>query len=138
MFLLGWTPEQTLAVNVEGKGILLIVGCGHSTIKRIIERAKALFHAPLFGAVGGLHYPVTASRTNMLGLPIQRIFGTGRWPWETINQEDVAADIAYLQRHDLKLVALSPHDSCDWGLAAFRKAFGDAYQDLQVGRAIEV
>jgi 7,8-dihydropterin-6-yl-methyl-4-(beta-D-ribofuranosyl)aminobenzene 5'-phosphate synthase len=29
LFFSGWTPEQALAINVEGKGIVLIVGCGH-------------------------------------------------------------------------------------------------------------
>ncbi|RKY63887.1 MAG: MBL fold metallo-hydrolase, partial [Candidatus Latescibacterota bacterium] len=29
MFFFGWTLEQSLAVNVEGRGIVLIVGCGH-------------------------------------------------------------------------------------------------------------
>jgi len=54
------------------------------------------------------------------------------------DREDVAAGIAYLQDRQPQLVALSPHDSCDWSLGAFRRAFGGAYQNLQVGEAIEV
>lgn len=138
LFFLGWTPEQTLAFNVEGKGIVLVIGCGHPTIQHIIDRMEGLFDAPLYGVVGGLHYPVTASRAMRFGLPIQRILGTGKQPWELIGQEDVAAGIAYLQQRDPQLVALSAHDSCDWSLAAFRKAFGEAYRDLRVGEAIEV
>ena len=138
LFFLGWTPEQSLAVNVEGKGIVLIIGCGHSTIQRIVDRAEGLFDAPLYGVIGGLHYPVTASRLTRFGLPLQRILGTGKWPWDPINREDVAAGIAYLQDRQPQLVALSPHDSCDWSLGAFRRAFGGAYQNLQVGEAIEV
>jgi 7,8-dihydropterin-6-yl-methyl-4-(beta-D-ribofuranosyl)aminobenzene 5'-phosphate synthase len=138
LFFLGWTPEQSLAVNVEGKGIVLIVGCGHSTIQRIVARAEQLFDAPLYGVIGGLHYPVTASRLVKFGLPLQCILGTGKWPWNPINQQDVAAGIGYLQRRRPQLVALSPHDSCDWSLEAFRQAFGEAYQDVRVGETIEL
>jgi 7,8-dihydropterin-6-yl-methyl-4-(beta-D-ribofuranosyl)aminobenzene 5'-phosphate synthase len=136
LFFFGWTPEQSLAVNVAGKGLVLIIGCGHSTIQRIVDRAEMLFDAPLFGVIGGLHYPVTASREVSFGLPMQRILGTGKWPWDPINREDVEAAIAYLQCRHPRLVALSAHDSCDWSLEAFRRAFGEAYQDVLVGQEI--
>jgi 7,8-dihydropterin-6-yl-methyl-4-(beta-D-ribofuranosyl)aminobenzene 5'-phosphate synthase len=138
LFFLGWTPEQSLAINVEDKGIVLIIGCGHATIQRIVDRAERLIDAPLYGVIGGLHYPVTASRLVRFGLPLQRILGTGKWPWDPINREDVAAGIGYLQQRRPRLVALSPHDSCDWSLGAFRQAFGEAYQDVRVGETIEL
>ncbi len=138
LFFFGWTPEQSLAVNVEGRGIVLITGCGHSTIQRIVERAEMLFDEPIYGIVGGLHYPVTASRGVKFGLPVQRILGTGKWPWTPINREDVEAGIACLQRRHPQLVALSPHDSCDWSIEAFRQAFAGAYQDVLVGEEINV
>jgi len=138
LFFLGWTLEQSLAVNVAGKGIVLIVGCGHPTIQRIVDRAEMLFDAPLYGVVGGLHYPVTASRMIRFGLPIQRMLGTGEWPWNPITYQDVEDGIAYLQRRHPQLVALSAHDSCDWSLEAFRQAFGEAYQELRVGEAIRI
>lgn len=138
LFFFGWTPEQSLAVNVEGKGIVLIIGCGHPTIQRIVERAEMLFNEPIYGIIGGLHYPVMASRAKKLRLPAQMFLGTGKWPWDPVNREDVAAAIVYLQRRDPQLVSLSPHDSCDWSLDAFRSAFGEAYQDLLVGKEIVV
>jgi 7,8-dihydropterin-6-yl-methyl-4-(beta-D-ribofuranosyl)aminobenzene 5'-phosphate synthase len=138
LFFLGWTPEQSLAVNVEGKGVVLLIGCGHSTIQHIVDRAEGLFDVPLYGVIGGLHYPVTASRLVRSGMPLQRILGTGKWPWDPIDREDVAAGIAYLQGRRPRLVALSPHDSCDWSLGAFRRAFGGAYRNLRVGEVIEV
>jgi 7,8-dihydropterin-6-yl-methyl-4-(beta-D-ribofuranosyl)aminobenzene 5'-phosphate synthase len=138
LFFFGWTPEQSLAVNVEGKGLVLIIGCGHSTLQRIVDRAEMLFDAPIYGIVGGLHYPVTASREKMFGLPAQQIMGTGKWPWDPINREDVQAAIAYLQHRHPQLVALSAHDSCDWSIEALRGAFGEAYQDLLVGQEIIV
>ena len=131
LFFFGWTPEQSLAVNVEGKGIILISGCGHSTVRRIVDRAGMLFDERIYGVVGGLHYPVTGSG-------VQRVFGTGKWPWTPINREDVKVNITHLQRHDPQLVALSPHDSCDWSIDAFRQVFGEAYQDVVVGEEIVV
>jgi len=138
LFFLGWTPEQSLAINVQGKGLVLIIGCGHSTIQRIVERAEMLFDVPIYGVIGGLHLPVTASREVAFGLPLQRIMGTGRWPWNPLTQEDVHSAIAFLQRRNPQLVALSPHDSCDWTISAFRQAFNAAYRDLLVGQEIVV
>lgn len=138
LFFFGWTPEQSLAVNVEGRGIVIIIGCGHSTLQRIVDRAEMLFDEPLYSIVGGLHYPVTASREVKFGLPLQRILGTGKWPWDPIRRQDVETAIAYLRRRHPQLVALSPHDSCDWSIEAFRSAFGAAYQDVQVGKEIVV
>ena len=138
LFFFGWTPEQSLAVNVEGKGIVLITGCGHPTLQRIVELAEMLFDEPIYGIIGGLHYPVTASRGVRFRLPVQRILGTGKWPWDPISKEDVEASIAYLQRRHPQLVALSPHDSCDWSIEVFRRAFDGAYQDVLVGGEIVV
>ncbi len=138
LFFDGWRPEQSLAINVEGKGLVLAIGCGHPTIQRIVERAEMLFEEPIYGIVGGLHYPVTESRTKAYGIPRQAIFGTGKWPWDPINRGDVKEAIAFLQSRQAKLVSLSPHDSCDWTLETFRQAFGEAYQDLLVGREIVI
>jgi len=138
LFFFGWTPEQSLAVNVDGKGIVLIVGCGHSTLQRIVQRAEELFDIPVYGVIGGLHYPVVASREDMWGLPAQQIFGTGKWPWDPINRQDVTRAVGFLRARRPKLVSLSAHDSCDWSLNTFRRAFGKAYQDLLVGREILV
>jgi 7,8-dihydropterin-6-yl-methyl-4-(beta-D-ribofuranosyl)aminobenzene 5'-phosphate synthase len=131
LFFLGWTPEQSLAINVEGKGLVLMSGCGHATIQRILARAEMLFEEPIYGVVGGLHYPVTGSRR-------QRILGSDKWPWSPINCDDVEASIKHLARRAPQLIALSPHDSCDWSRDALRLAFGEAYQDIQVGTQIEV
>jgi len=138
LFFLGWTPEQSLAVNLEGKGLVLIIGCGHPTLQRIVERAEMLFDEPIYGVVGGLHYPVTASRDTKFGLPLQQFLGTGKWPWDPVSRDDVRQAIAYLQRRNPRLVSLSPHDSCDWSLDAFRGAFGEAYRELLVGEEITV
>ena len=90
LWLMGLTPEQALAVNVEGKGLVLIIGCGHQTLERVVARTEALFDIPLYGVVGGLHFPVTGSRMPM---GMQRVIGTGRLPWDQIRKNDVRATV---------------------------------------------
>ena len=131
LFWFGWTPEQSLAVNVEGKGIVLIIGCGHPRLQRIVQQAEALLGQPIYGVVGGLHYPVT-------GLPVQRFLGTDSWPWTPATRKDVGDSIAFLQQRHPGLVAISAHDSCDWTIESFRQAFSQAYQDVLVGKEIIV
>jgi 7,8-dihydropterin-6-yl-methyl-4-(beta-D-ribofuranosyl)aminobenzene 5'-phosphate synthase len=130
LFLMGWTPEQALAVNVAGKGIVLIVGCGHQGVRRIVERAEDLFDEPLYGLVGGLHFPVTDSA-------VQRIAGADRPPWKPLTKDDVYEAIRYLQDKGLKRVVLSPHDSCDWTLGAFKETWGPDFDIVTVGQRIE-
>jgi len=69
---------------------------------------------------------------------MQRLLGTGKWPWDPVNKQDVQDNIKYLKSRNLRMIALSPHDSCDWSIEAFREAFGDIYQDLMVGQEIAV
>ena len=129
LFLLGLTPEQALAVNLPGKGIVLIVGCGHQGVRQIVERAEALFDEPLYGLVGGLHFPIT-------GLRLQRIAGADRPPWKPLSEDDVLEAIRHLQSKGLRRMMLSPHDSCDWALDAFREAWGSAFDVVTVGQPI--
>jgi len=133
LFFMGWTLEQSLAVNVEGKGIVLIVGCGHQTLPKIIDRTKDLFDEPLYGIIGGLHYPVTSGRGK---IPIHQYVGTGKRPWTPITIKEVQENIDYLKKENPEFVALSGHDSCDVSIEAFRKAFPDAYKDVKVGEKI--
>ncbi len=138
LFLMGYTQENALAVNVEGKGIVLIIGCGHQTIERIIERTQALFDEPIHAIIGGLHFPVRGGRIMIGPVNIQRVVGSDRPPWRGLNEKDVEAAIAAIKKASPKIVALSPHDSCDWSMDQFRQAFGDAYMDLKVGREIRI
>jgi 7,8-dihydropterin-6-yl-methyl-4-(beta-D-ribofuranosyl)aminobenzene 5'-phosphate synthase len=89
LFLMGYTLENSLAINVAGKGIVLIIGCGHQTIERIIERTRALFDEPIYAVIGGLHYPVNGGRIMIGPINIQRIVGSDRPPWISIRESDV-------------------------------------------------
>lgn len=103
--------EQVLAVNVQDKGIVLITGCGHPTIERIVARAQQVFDEPIVGIVGGLHY-------------------------EGFTREQTEPHITFVKQLKPQLVALSPHDSSPAAIQAFRDAFAGVYQEIAVGRAI--
>lgn len=103
--------EQVLAVNVEGKGIVLIMGCGHPIVERIVSRAEALFGQRVVGILGGFHY-------------------------ERESAKEMQSHIEFLQARDLLLVAPSPHDSSPEALQAFRSAFPEAYREVRVGHPI--
>ena len=135
LWLMGPAAEQSLLVNVKGKGLVMIVGCGHPSLSRLMERAQAVAGVPLYGVVGGLHFPVTGSRVGKGG---QNILGNGKLPWQRITRREAREAAAELARLDLSLVALSGHDSCDWALDVFRDALGDRYRILKVGEEIVV
>jgi len=69
---------------------------------------------------------------------MQRVIGTGKPPWQFVNRADVRSTVDYLRGKDPALVGLSPHDSCDWAVEAFKGAFGDRYRDVAVGDEIVV
>ncbi len=51
--------ENVLYVNVEGKGIVTVTGCGHPGIMNLLGFAKDRFAAPgLYGCYGGLHLSI--------------------------------------------------------------------------------
>lgn len=103
--------EQVLAVNVAGQGIVIVTGCGHQNLPKLLAQTQALFAEPVIGIVGGLHY-------------------------ENADAQAVQPYIQMLQELQPQLVALSPHDSGEPARQAFRAAFPAVYQEVQVGRPI--
>jgi metal-dependent hydrolase (beta-lactamase superfamily II) len=135
---IGWVEEQALAINVAERGLVLIVGCGHQTVPKLIDRTQAVFSEPIHGLVGGLHYPVPKGRGVVLGLPIQKLIASGNGPFSPVNQDEISTNIDMLRRLDLGLVGLSGHDSSDEVIQQFREAFGSAHRDVRVGETIVV
>jgi len=128
---IGPVDEQALAVRVQGRGVVLVVGCGHQGLERLLERAARLFDEPLYGIVGGLHYPVPRGRLFAGGVDVQRwaTYGTAAGP----SPEDVQRAIDRLAARQPQWVSLSPHDSSDEMIELFRKTFGARYHELRVG-----
>ncbi len=135
IWLMGPIAEHSLLVNVTGKGLVMIVGCGHPSLLRLIERAQTVTGVPLYGAVGGLHFPVTGSRVGKGG---QNILGNGKLPWQRITRDEAKEAAARLGGLDLGLVALSGHDICDWSLHVFAETLGDRCRTVKVGEEILV
>jgi 7,8-dihydropterin-6-yl-methyl-4-(beta-D-ribofuranosyl)aminobenzene 5'-phosphate synthase len=104
--------EQSLVVNVHGKGLVVITGCGHPALERLVSRSEALFGLPVVGVVGGLHY-------------------------DSASAEEIESHISFLKSRQPGLVALSPHDSNLQAIQAFQAAFPEAYQFVRVGSVIK-
>ncbi|MFX1329480.1 MAG: MBL fold metallo-hydrolase [Promethearchaeota archaeon] len=141
LFFFGEVFEQSLAINVEGKGIVIIVGCGHQGIQKIIDRTEALFDTPIYGIMGGLHLPIPefpGDDITWSGLPIYKFIVTRRPPWEPWHIDDRDYTLDYIKARDPKLVALSPHDSSMESIDAFKDTFKEAYTDLKVGKTIKI
>lgn len=128
---MGPVEEQALAVRVLGRGLVLIVGCGHQGVGQLLARAEQMFGEPVFGVIGGLHYPVPRGRWTMNGLDVQRwaTYGTGPGP----TPDDVQRDIDRLRAAGVQWASLSPHDSSDEMIELFRRNFGAGYHDLRLG-----
>jgi 7,8-dihydropterin-6-yl-methyl-4-(beta-D-ribofuranosyl)aminobenzene 5'-phosphate synthase len=133
--------EQSLAINVEGKGIIIIVGCGHQGIQKIIDRTEALFDTPIYGIIGGMHLPIPefpGDDITWSGLPIYKFIVTRRPPWEPWHKDDRDYTLDYIKARNPKLVALSPHDSSMESINAFKDTFKEVYTELKVGKTIKI
>ena len=58
----GWEPDELLmderliAVNVAGKGLVVLTACSHAGIVNVLTHARASFpDVPLHAVMGGLH-----------------------------------------------------------------------------------
>lgn len=133
LFWLGPVAEQALVVNLRGRGLVLISGCGHPEIERTVAAAEKVVDAPVYAVIGGLHLPV-----HPIGTPLipQAVLGNPNWPWRPISEHDAQAVINSIRERGPGLVALSGHDSTQWTIEAFGQAFGDRYRTLRVGEEI--
>ena len=57
-----WEPDELLrderfvAVNVKGKGLVILTACSHAGVINVLRHAKEIFpDVPLYGVMGGLH-----------------------------------------------------------------------------------
>ncbi|MDX1666621.1 MAG: MBL fold metallo-hydrolase [Saprospiraceae bacterium] len=137
---MGRIEEQALVVNVDGKGLVLIVGCGHQTIPKLIQRTEEAFSKPIYGIVGGLHMPVPEGRFPLLGglINAQRFFASGDGPLDPLSQEDINRYLQLLKEKNIQLIGIGGHDSSDQVIAQFKDAFGDRYEEVKVGKKIQV
>ena len=51
----GFLKEQALAINVEGKGLVILVGCSHPGVVKIVEKAVNDLGVKPYLVLGGFH-----------------------------------------------------------------------------------
>jgi 7,8-dihydropterin-6-yl-methyl-4-(beta-D-ribofuranosyl)aminobenzene 5'-phosphate synthase len=104
--------EISLAIETP-QGIVLVVGCGHPTIERIVEAATTSIDKPTHLVIGGLHLlPANDEET-------QRIATTLRDRWKV---EWIAPD----------------HCTGEPAFEILKRTFGDRYLYAGVGTTVEV
>ncbi|PKA02697.1 hypothetical protein CH375_21435 [Leptospira ellisii] len=135
---MGRVDEQALAVNVLGKGIVLVSGCGHQTLRKILERTENTFSERIYGIVGDLHYPVPSGRLEKFGINLQRVFASGEGPLKTLRWADVENDLGVLKKMNLSILGIGGHDSSDETIRFFERNFEDSYRRVVVGKWIHV
>jgi len=138
LFLLGYTEEQALIVNIKDKGLAIFTGCGHPTIKVIIQMVKKISDIPIYAIGGGLHFPLTAGRGSKFGFELQQVFGTGKPPWEKINKDDIEETINIINKIGPQKVFLSGHDSCDKALSILKDQLKGDTKILKAGETHKI
>lgn len=102
--------EQALAINLDGKGIVLFTGCGHQGVAAMAKRARQLFSEPIYGVIGGLHL--------QKGGP------------------EAEQAMHALKALKLGVLAISPHDTSEEVIKRFQGEFGERYQGILVGHEL--
>ncbi|OUS24086.1 hypothetical protein A9Q99_26065 [Gammaproteobacteria bacterium 45_16_T64] len=136
--LLGRIEEQALVINVTNKGLVLIVGCGHQTVPKILTRTQQVFDNNIYGLVGDLHYPVPEGRITLLGVNLQKYLASGDGPHNPMTFSTMENELHMLHASGLGVMALGGHDTSDEVIARFSQQFGNAYHHVRVGEWIEV
>ncbi|MDY6853580.1 MAG: MBL fold metallo-hydrolase [Thermodesulfobacteriota bacterium] len=133
LFMLGYTEEQALLARIKDKGLVVFTGCGHPTIEVILEMVGHISNEPLYAVGGGLHFPVTGGRGNLGGIQFQTFIGTGKPPWQRINNEDLRRTINAINATGPKKVFLSGHDTCDYALNCMKRGLTAETEVLKAG-----
>jgi len=127
--------EQALAINVENKGIIIISGCGHQSIEKILQRTEILFDEPIYGVLGGFHYPLEEERNITW---IYKYVVVGKLPWERLTVDEIRANCELIKTRKIKVVGLSAHDSSDESIKIFKQEFPAEFVNIKVGEKISL
>ena len=133
--LLGHIDEQALLINVEGRGLVAVVGCGHQTVPKLLTHLHENFAAPLIGLVGDVHYPEPSGRLVVYGIDAQRRLASGDGRWQPIDRATIERELDQMAAQ-LQVVALGSHDTSDEALALASDRLGDRFEPVIVGRPI--
>lgn len=132
---IGRIDEQALVINLEGRGLVVIVGCGHQTVPKLLERIEAAFDTPIYAIIGDLHYPVPSGRLYVHGIDAQRRLASGNGVFAPIDQAVVDQEVTLLSQK-LSFLAIGGHDTNDAVIAQFEEIMGERFQRVEVGKPI--
>ena len=132
MFIPGKLKEQSLLLNLEGKGLVLISGCGHPGIVTMVEAAHKITGIPVYAVVGGLHLYYTQPKAGIWG----NIFGSSKLYCRTPSRTEVANIVDELKKLGVKKAFISPHDADQPTLELFENKFGTNFETLLVGQPV--
>jgi metal-dependent hydrolase (beta-lactamase superfamily II) len=118
--------------------LVIIVGCGHQTVSKILARANQVFSEPLYGLIGDLHYPIPEGRLSLLGINLQRYLASGEGPHKPITKDTMIKDIELLKQTGLQIIGLGGHDTSDEAIKYFSDSFGSGYRYVKVGSTISI
>ena len=135
---MGRIDEQAMVIHVAGKGLVVIVGCGHQTVPKLLAQIQRDFNVPIYGIVGDLHYPVPSGRRTFMGLNLQRLLASGGGITQPITLEQIQAEMDLLDRSNIQLLGIGGHDSSDEVIDLFAKRFGPRYRHVLVGSPIKL
>lgn len=138
LFFAGMMEEQALVAHLEGKGLVVLTGCGHPTIEVILRMVRRLSDVPLYAVGGGMHFPVSRSRIRRVGIELQQIFGTGKAVWQRIDDQDLDHTIRVLNEAAPERVYLSAHDTCDYALTRLLHEVDAEIEVLRAGATYEL
>ena len=131
----GRIDEQALVINLEGKGLVVVVGCGHQTVPKLMERLQKSFDEPVYAIVGDLHYPVPEGRLNMFGIDVQRRLASGDGIFSPITKDVVVNEVTALKQQ-LGAIMIGGHDTSDELIELFAQKFGERFHKAEVGRSV--
>ena len=101
--------EQALVIQTE-QGLIVVTGCAHPGVDRLVERADELLGGPILLVMGGFHLGDASQ------MKIQRV-------------------ISNLEAMEVLHVAPC-HCTGDPAISAFRDAFGEAFIEAGVGKVL--
>jgi 7,8-dihydropterin-6-yl-methyl-4-(beta-D-ribofuranosyl)aminobenzene 5'-phosphate synthase len=133
LYFLGLLREQALLVDVAGRGLTLVSGCGHPGIVEMVRLARALTGRPVTDVVGGLHLVVSHGRT-----AAQKVIAASQPPWALLDEEGARRIGEGLRREGVLSIAPSAHDSCDRALEILRAIFAEGYHEVRAGEALTI
>jgi 7,8-dihydropterin-6-yl-methyl-4-(beta-D-ribofuranosyl)aminobenzene 5'-phosphate synthase len=138
LFIMGLTEEQAILARIKDKGLAVFTGCGHPTMEVILKMVRRLSNEPIYAIGGGLHFPVTDGRGNRAGIRFQTLIGTGKPPWQKIDNDDLSRTINTINAAAPKKVYLSGHDTCDYALDRMKRELKAKTEVLQAGETYRI